>query len=234
MKNIHLLVFLIFVSSSNLVVGTPLNADSLLEQRRIKYDTYLQFRNTMGQRTWINLVNLNNKAYEILKQDDWIIGILNSERNRISKLTAENDKLQLEIGILKKEAKIQEMLINDKKYYANIYLGIIGFLTLLFFAMLILFIDRQARFRSIKLELERIWTSGEHKKTGMDNEEISLLKQQQLMMESERDRLKSANESLRNDVAIKEQELKKAIEAKNRIESEIRTLINQLKQKSST
>jgi hypothetical protein len=232
MMKIYLLGFIILYSTG-LVIGKTADTDSLMEQRRLKYEDYLEFRNTMGQRTWINLVNLNNKAFEILKQDDQIIGILNMERSRISQLKAENEKLMLRISILEKEAEIQEMLLNDKKYYANVYLGIIGFMTLLFFVMLILFIDRQARYRSSRLELERIWVTGEHKNTGLDEREINMLKHHVHTLETERDQLRSTNETMRKDMQLKDEELEKTIQSKKRIESEIKLLIAQLKEKSS-
>ncbi|MBN2174775.1 MAG: hypothetical protein JW731_11635 [Bacteroidales bacterium] len=203
--------------------------DSLFRERNEKFNDYLIFRNTMGQRTWENLVNLNSKAHEVLKLDKEIITILKKEIGELQILKSEYEQLQLQILALKKEAEIQRTITEDKKYMINILLIVIAGLGILLLIMLVLFIDRQTRYRTARLELERLWHMGVHPENDHESEDMIKYKLLNENLEKEIEKLKNQNQEIKKHLLDTEEKLHRETESKNKIESEIRSMIEDIK-----
>jgi len=209
------------------------DADSLLELRDNNYKDYIDFRNSMGQRTWINMVNLNSKAYEIIKNDEQLIKFLKRERELTKELNTEISQLQMQITLLKKEAEIQRLLIDEKNYISKLFLIVIGALLILFLIILILFIDRQTRYRTTRMELEKSWMIDNKKDQEKDLEIENKLNYRIQELELKNKQLNNKNSELQHELTNRNELLEKEINSKKKIEEEIKTMISQIKQNKS-
>ncbi len=205
--------------------------DSAMQQRNNAYLEYKHFRETMGERTWLNLVNLNKKAQNVLEIDNDIINnSLNKQLQRNKQLTEQINRLNLEISLLKKEDETLRQLQDERNYFFNILLIIASVFILLFVVSLILFIDRQMKYKSTKLELERFWTDSKNTLSErVSEQEISGLKKQINDLNYDKNQLEKEVNELKNLYREKEKALKNELNAKKQVEEEIKNLINQIK-----
>ena len=204
--------------------------DSILQRRNNSYLDYKQFQENMEVRTWINMVNLTDKANIVIGLDNDIIdNILQNEVQKNKALKQEIEKLKLEIILLQKEVELKEIILKERKYLYNVLIISIGIISILFLVMLILFIDRQTRYRNAKTELERLWRT-------QDDNPLESSDQQFLKLSNQLNDLGSENIGLKNKVlemqkAIdkKDNDLKIEMKSKKLVEEEIKKLILQLK-----
>jgi len=223
---IYLILFSIF---SSCIYGQEI-MDSILQRRNNSYLDYKQFQENMEVRTWINMVNLTDKANIVIGLDNDIIdNILQNEVQKNKALKQEIEKLKLEIILLQKEVELKEIILKERKYLYNVLIISIGIISILFLVMLILFIDRQTRYRNAKTELERLWRT-------QDDNPLESSDQQFLKLSNQLNDLGSENIGLKNKVlemqkAIdkKDNDLKIEMKSKKLVEEEIKKLILQLK-----
>lgn len=224
------IIFFLVALSGELIAQATL--DSLIIKRANAFNGYRQTEDSLKAPTRNNLSIIVHKAGNLIKLDSALINdylFKEIENNKL--LAAKIEQLTLEVTLLQKEAELNKMMTEERGYIMRVLLYGMGIVSLLFIIALILFIDRQIRFRSIKLELERTWPlRGENRPSETDHTE-----QRELQRKFEE--LNTKNEELArqvNDLTIKirekEEVLNKEINSKQQIEDEIRKLISQIKQ----
>lgn len=120
--------------------------DSLIEARNKLYEEYLQFKSGMKERTWLKLVNLNQKAEKVMETEDLLIRQLigdmyEAERafeTEITELKKETDMLTREVEKLKDE-------VSHQTYLAKIWAVVSAAALVLFVLFLTLFILMQRK-----------------------------------------------------------------------------------------
>jgi hypothetical protein len=170
-------------------------------------------------------------ANKLIEIDNSLIDLyLKKEMDRNRVLENEIEKLTLEIDFIKKEAEHQNKIIEDNKHIITITIIVIGSLILLLVIALVLFIDRQIRFRSIKIEMERTWPLREelNKDSSLQNDLIQLNKQiGELSLNN--NNLQDQLKDLKQYSLEKEESLQKETQSRKQIEEEIKKLIVQIK-----
>lgn len=231
--------------------------DSVLHERSKAYIDYRDFRDNMGERTWLNLVNLSLRAEDIMEMDNNIIhNYLNKELERNKSLSAQINSHKLEIAILKKEIESNNKLLEERAYYFNILMYLAIIFLILLIVVTFLYIDRLIKYKSIQIELERQWAQPEDKaiksfyedeisritalqeRLEKENKELKIKIEEGLAqvnqentkdLEKEIEQLKKQNKSLTGDRSELEQKLEKELKTRKEIEAEIRELIKQVK-----
>lgn len=208
-----------------------LNIDSLILVRENQLQEYTQFKENMNERTWIKLVNLSNLANNVIETDIQLVDYYGSKglgRNNIFKAKAE--ELNLEITLLKREAEIQKIVLDDRKSLLNTLLFIIGGISILFIALLIFAIDRQVRFRNTRMELERTWTGEiEIPMNTASEKDTERMKKEINSLTSENSRLKNQLLELKRKIKEKEKVLDEELDSRKQLKEEIQSLITQIK-----
>ncbi|MCB0805849.1 MAG: hypothetical protein KDC05_08630 [Bacteroidales bacterium] len=205
--------------------------DSLLLDRKLMKDDYTEFRDHMNERTWINLVTIQEKANDLLEVDNKIINnYLERELRKKKEYRDSIEKLNLDIALLTKENEVQQMILDEKSFLNRTLLIIIGSVSLFFFVLLILYIDRQSRFRAARLELERYWNTGHDAESkSLQKDEINTLREQLYKTSDEIEKLKKENKSAQSMKELAENKLREEIADRRKAEQEIQQLIEQLK-----
>jgi cell division protein FtsL len=232
MKHIDFNIYftiLIFTCIPSLFGQLP--ADSVLLQRNQLFIDFNNAEDSMNTLTRNNLMILNGKARNLVEMDNAIINqylYYEIENNKI--LTHKVEQLTLEITLLQKEAEVNRQLADERKYFMKTLLITSAVVGLLLIVAVILFIDRQIRFRSIKLELERTWPlKEERRKDDLSQREINELNNKIEEQKSKNLALTSQIEELNRSIKEKEESLVKEQSSKKQIEEEIRKLISQIK-----
>jgi hypothetical protein len=218
--------------SCQFVFGQP-ELDSIIHQRNYVQTEYRLLDESPGKKTWTKMAEINSSAKELIKIDNALIDYyLYKAIEKNNSLKDQLDNLTLEITLLKKEYELQSSTIEENESQVNILLILIGGLFLFFIVVLVMFIDRQIRFRSIKLELERTWPIREEfKQDGNLLQDINQLSKQVGELTLKNSALTSELTEIRENNREKEKLLEKEIQTKKLIEEEIKQLILQLKSK---
>jgi hypothetical protein len=226
---------IILISALLLLANTPIHSqtalDSIIRQRNSIYAEFKLLDEKPGEKTWIKMANLHSRTKELIEIDNTLINYyLFKEIESNTILSDKIDRLALEIALVKKEAEFQDRSLDEKKYFINGLLVVIGVLSLLFFGAVILFIDRQIRYRSLKLELERSWPMKEdlNRDSNLPSDILRLNKQVgELTLKNSA--LLSELEDQKQKNRENEENLAREILAKKQIEEEIKKLIIQIK-----
>jgi hypothetical protein len=207
--------------------------DSLLQERHSQYNEYNQYKLSMNERTWVRLVELGQRASDLIETDNIILKqYLQREISRNRELLDSAEKMSLEIALLNKEAEMQELLLAERRNLTTTLLITIGGVIILLIVMFILFIDRQSRFRSAKLELERLWTMKEDPKYNhLQQDELRMLTDQVNKLAEENDLLKKELNQEKGKKSEAMESLKKEIRTRRQVEQEIKDLISQIQKK---
>jgi hypothetical protein len=222
-----ILITLIFLISQGL---QSQNLDSLLEVREIQYQAYMQYKQNLGERTWIKLLNLSDLASKVIQSDNQLVNYYSQGIKNNGNYKAKIEELNLEITLLKREAEIQEMVLNERKSLFNTLLMIVGGVSILFIAMLIFAIDRHIRFRNTKMELERTWAGEiEIPKVSTSEQEFVKVNNEIRSLSTENSKLKDQVLDLMNKIKEKEKILDEELDSRKQLKDEIRNLITQIK-----
>lgn len=206
------------------------NIDSLLEERKDQYQEYIQYKQNLGERTWIKLVNLSDLANKVIQSDNQLVDYYSQGVNLNSNFKDRTEELNLEITLLKREAEIQQMVLNERKSLFNTLLIIIGGIAILFIAMLIFAIDRHVRYRNTKMELERTWAGEiEIPKVSTSEQEFVKVNNEIRSLSTENSKLKDQVLDLMNKIKEKEKILDEELDSRKQLKDEIRNLIVQIK-----
>lgn len=224
----NLLLAILLISLSLSTIGQ--NIDSLLNQRTRKFQEYLQYKENIGERTWIKLLNLSNLAYEVIELDNQLVDYYSNGIGRNTAYKEKTEELNLEISLLKREAEIQQTVLEDRKFLNDTMLKIIGGAILLLIGLLIFSIDRHIRYRNTRMELERAW-AGEiiEPKESTSEQEIVKVNEEIRSLSIENTRLKDQVLELKNKIKDKEKILDEELNSRKQLKEEIRNLIAQIK-----
>ncbi|MCD4744921.1 MAG: hypothetical protein K8R58_01325, partial [Bacteroidales bacterium] len=150
-----LIVFALPFSTINLFAANPV--DSVLQKRNSAYQDYKAFKESMKERTWLNLINLNFKIEDVVKIDDKIIEIyLPAEINKNIELSKQLTELNNEFELLKQKNIEQQNQLKENNDKIQILIIALGFTSLLFIIFLILFINKFLRHKKIQPEINKI------------------------------------------------------------------------------
>lgn len=205
--------------------------DSLLKLRDNSFQEYTQYKENLGERTWIKLVNLSNLANNVIELDNELVDYYFSkgiDRNNVFKAKAE--ELNLEISLLKREAEIQKMVLEERKFLFDTLLKIIGGVSLFFIVLLIFSIDRHIRYRNTKMELERTWAGEiDTPKESTSEQEFLKVNKEIRYLSTENTKLKDQVLELMNKIKEKEKVLDEELKYRKGLKEEIRNLIKEIK-----
>ena len=228
----HIVAIAILLMAS--YMGKTQNSlDSLLEERATKSTEYYQFKHQMNERTWLNLVELGNKASDLIETDNFIFKqYLQEEVSHNKQLQDDIEKLNLEIALLKREAEIRESQLTETSNYSNTLFLVLAGAGILILTLLIILINRQIRYRSVKTEIERLWAFKEDPQYNpLQRDELKLLTDQVNKLADENSRLKNEMSQIKGQKSEAMEALKKEIRSRREVEKEIKDLISQIKKK---
>jgi len=181
------LLYTLIIILSGLAVGIPClttanTLDSLLSDRQSKLQEYASFKNNMKERTWMNLIDLNEKAGAIINADnDLIWHHLDKEIARSRDLLVKNEKLMLEMAFLNKEVQTRDENIKEHRYLNNLFLMIILGLSIAFIISLAFLAGQFRRNKHAIYELERLWSMNDDSNSALREKEKALSKQIRLL-----------------------------------------------------
>ena len=206
------------------------STDSLLKQRENSLQAYMEYKENIGERTWIKLVNLSNLAHDVIELDNQLVDYYKTGNagNTAYKIKAE--ELNLEVSLLKREAEIQKAILEERKFLYDTLLKIIGGISLFFIVILIFAIDRNVRYRNTKMELERTWAGEiDMPKASSSEQEFIKVNKEIRSLSSENTKLKDQVLELMNKIREKEDILDEELNSRKQLKEEIRNLITQIK-----
>jgi len=205
--------------------------DSVILQRNNSLKTLQSLEENTEQRSWLKISDLNSRAMDIIDIDNSLINdFLFREIRQNNRLEDKIEKLNLEMALVKKETELQSRILDENKYLVKVLLISICALSIVFLVFLILFIDRQIRYRSIKLELERTWPIREEINTDSSLEhEVIKLNKQVGELNQKNSSLINEIEMLKNENEESQHILEKEKQSKKQFEEEIKKLILQIK-----
>lgn len=208
------------------------NIDSLLLSRDNLLQEYTHYKDNIGERTWIKLVNLSKLANNLIEADNQLVKYYyKQEMGSNSSFKARAEDLKLEISLLNRENEIQKMVLSERKSLFNILLLIIGGISILLISMLIFAIDRHVRFRNTRMELERTWAGENITPEGRSSSEEEFMKVNTEIrsLSTENTKLKDQVLELMNKIKEKEEILDEELDSRKQLKAEIRNLITQIK-----
>ncbi len=205
--------------------------DSLLTLRQNKYLDYTEFREAMEERTWINLIELNNKAGDVIAADNELLWHhLDREVIRNRDLTDQAEKLEMELAFATKELTHREGQLADHKYLNNLFLMITLGLSIALIIALAFLVSLFKRNRQAIYELERLWSTSDDQTASLREKERELHKQVRLL-EVENKAMQQELSMLSDQKLAARKKLEEEIRSRQRAEEEIRDLIGQIKKK---
>lgn len=227
----NIFLFTLFFTSGPLILSGQTSFDSTILLRNKTFTDYRLLEEANTIRPWGNRSELNAKAKEVIDIDNTLINYYLLKEIEINKsLEDKLEKLNLEIALIKKESELQEKALEDNRQLINILLIVTGSFCLLFVISAIFFIDRQIRYRSIKLELERTWPIREEiNKDSSFQQDIVQLNKQLGELTLKNSSLINEMQDLKQKNRDKEDDLEREILSKKQIEEEIKKLIIQIK-----
>jgi flagellar biosynthesis GTPase FlhF len=224
----YFILFIFIFSIFHLYAGREL--DSLLISRDNKLSDYYQFKDEMKERTWLNMVNLNEKALMVIKADNQIIDrYLNFEMNRTSELNDQLEQIKLENSLLKKEIEINAVILEEKRLLSNKLFIATLILAVSFIIILIFFIDRHIRFRSTRMELERQYAWTNNSQNTRDNVTLQEYKSKIERLTKQNETINKQLKEILQQKKTRDQEFEKELNSRKEMEKEITQLISQIK-----
>lgn len=207
------------------------NIDSQIQSRNQLLQEYTQFKENMGDRTWIKLVKVSNLSDEIIELDNQLVDYYLSQGiDQHNSIKAKAEELKLELTLLKREAEIQKMVLDERNSMFTILLFVIGGISVLLIMLIIFASDRHVRFMNTKMELERTWAGElEIPKVSTSEKEFVKVNQEIRSLSTENTKLKDQVLELMNKINEKEKILDEELDSRKQLKTEIRNLITQIK-----
>jgi len=231
LKVARLSIFLFIFSISGQLVLANENLDSILVSRNNQLTDYYRFKDGMEKRTWINMVDLNKKALQVIETDNLILdNHLKLEMNRSGKISDKLENAKLEILLIKREIELNSIMLEEQRFLNTNLVIAASVSIVLFLIVLILFIDRQIRYRSTRMELERFWSkSDDHPIPTQTSEENTKQRNKINSLIEQNKEIKEQLEEISNKKRDQENQLQKEISSRRNVEEEIKDLISQIK-----
>jgi hypothetical protein len=228
-RTFFLIIIAVWINHSTLSGQSDI--DSVLLLRNKTFTDYRLLEEASKLYQGMKPTNLMAKTKELVDIDNTLINdYLIKEIGKNKSLNEKLDKLLLEIALLKKETELNEKVIHDNRSLINILLAVAGSLCLLAIVAAIFFIDRQIRYRNLKIETEKTWPlieeiNRDHK---LQDEFIRQMKQVEDLTLI-KDSLTAEIAELKHKTEELEKNLSKEIASKKQIEEDIKKLIIQIK-----
>ena len=231
LKVARLSIFLFIFSISGQLVLANENLDSIIVSRNNQLTDYYRFKDGMEKRTWINMVDLNKKALQVIETDNLILdNHLKLEMNRSGKISDKLENAKLEILLIKREIELNSIMLEEQRFLNTNLVIAASVSIILFLIVLILFIDRQIRYRSTRMELERFWSkSDDHPIPTQTSEENTKQRNKINSLIEQNKEIKEQLEEISNKKRDQESQLQKEISSRRNVEEEIKDLISQIK-----
>ena len=230
--HLYKLIFLLTVLAMGLsghATAQPL--DSLLDDRQHKFREYSVFRDSMKERTWINMVELNKRAAAVIALDnELVLNHLDHEVSRNTGLTAQVEKIEMERAFLKKELENREGQLAEHRHLNNLFLMIALGLSIALIISLVFLAAFFRRNRQASKELERLWSMSDDQNALLRDKEKDLNKQVRLL-EVENQAMQQELSLLVDQKSAAREKLEEEIRSRQKAEKEIKELIGQIKKK---
>jgi len=229
LKIARLSIFLFIFSISGQLIHANENLDSIIVSRNNQLTDYYRFKDGMTKRTWINMVDLNDKALRVIETDNLILdNHLKLEMNRSGKLSDKLESANLEILLIKSEIELNSIMLEEQRFLNTNLIIASSVSIVLFLIVLILFIDRQVRYRSTRMELERFWSKNDDQSTQIWENNRKQRNKINSLIEQNKE-IKEQLEKISDKKREQENQLQHEINSRQKVEEEIKELILQIK-----
>lgn len=177
-----LIIFLPWLIASLFNDASGQKLDSLLSERQSKLQDYTQFKNNMSERTWINLIQLNELAGKVINTDnDLLWNHLDEEIVRNRDYQALNEQLRIEMAFLNKEKEQTDSQLKEHTSLNNLFLMIILGLSVALIILLASIISLYKKNKEAFYELRRLWSMNDDQSIMLQEREKALNKQMRLL-----------------------------------------------------
>lgn len=199
--------------------------------REAELQAYSDFKENMQERTWLNLVELGDKAAAVIERDNQLIKALTgSEKHLIEALKGEKQQMSVEINYLsEKEKELENRLVKYQKMN-TILLFVIAGLIIVGVILFTLLVIRTNQYKQNQIELERFWSMQDEYSIAHQEKESELLRQIRLL-EIEQKAMQKEFILLSDQRAEARKRLEQEISNRRKVEEEIKELLGQLKTK---
>jgi len=229
LKIARLSIFLFIFSISGQLIHANENLDSIIVSRNNQLTDYYRFKDGMTKRTWIKMVELNDKALQVIETDNLILdNHLKLEMNRSGKLSDKLESANLEILLIKSEIELNSIMLEEQRFLNTNLIIASSVSIVLFLIVLILFIDRQVRYRSTRMELERFWSKNDDQSTQIWENNRKQRNKINSLIEQNKE-IKEQLEKISDKKREQENQLQHEINSRQKVEEEIKELILQIK-----
>ena len=205
--------------------------DTLLHRHQVNYEDYSTYKKNMPDRSWSNLVEVNERAEELIRVDkDIIENYFQNELFKNRQLSDSLESAKLMLSLYKKESEVYKTQLNDQHVMINTLLIVVIAIGILLLVAVSFLFGSHARNKAARKELDRLWrkqddpgqklssSAGKHSMT----EKIAKLTEENSLLKK---RLDSIDKLKLNAEA----KLKEEIASRREAEKEIRNLIEQIK-----
>lgn len=217
-----------------LVVCTHVNTiaqklDSLKLDREGKLMEYSEFKNSMTERTWVNLIELGKRAEAVIDADnDLILTHLEKEINHYREISKKHETLNMELALTQSESSKNNTQIEEYKQLNNVLLLVVAILLIILFSTLILLSNIYRKSNQTTFELEKFWSMRDELSMVHKDKEKELTKQLRLL-EIENKAMHKEFTLLSDQKIAAKKKLDQEIQSRQKVEREIKGLIGQLK-----
>lgn len=228
-RSFTLTTFILLLIQSALTGQSQLDSALLLRNKTLTEFRLLE--ETSNLRPEMKQAILISKTKELIDIDNTLINnylLREIEKNKLLNDHLEN--ITLEVALAKKESELQEKIRIENHYLINILLAVSCSFCLLFIVAAIFFIDRQIRYRNLKIETEKTWPLIEeiNRDHQLQDELIRQIKQVEDLTLI-KDSLTGEIAELKHKTEELEKNLTKEVSSKKQIEEDIKKLIIQIK-----
>lgn len=210
----------------------PLHAqdiDSLMGQRESKLHAYSHFKDTMQQRTWINLVDLGKRAQAVIDADNELVNtLLINMQDRNSANTILHEEMNLQLAMLESENQKRKLQLTEYTKLNQVLLIIIIGLTAGLITALVLLTNQYRKNRLAGFELERLWSMNDDQSIALREREKNLEKQIRLL-EIENKTMHKEFMLISDQKSHTKKQLQEEIDSRRKVEKEIKDLLGQIK-----
>jgi hypothetical protein len=223
-------VLIVLICNAFIATG-QFSYDSVLTRRNKLWTDYETYRKSEEKNTWVKLSALDKKAAEILLIDHEIINYhLRLQQEKAVYLQDMVEKLNLERALLKKESEVQSLLFEEQRFMIKILMFTSAFFFLISLVLLFFMIDRNTRYRSLKIEIDRIWSMKEMKQPGeLKPDETDHFRSTMRELNEVNARLEMKNQNLEKLLHEKSELLNREIDKNKTTEKEVKDILDLIK-----
>lgn len=200
-----------------------------MDLREAEFQAYTQFKENMEQRTWLNLVELGNKATAVIERDNQLIDAYSDvQDNLMESLQREKKQMALEISYLADQEEKLEQTLSKYQRMNTILLFVTAGLVLIGIIVFTLLVIRTNQYKANQIELERFWSMQDEYSIAHQEKESELLRQIRLL-EIEQKAMQKEFVLLSDQRTEAKRKLEQEISNRRKVEEEIKELLGQIK-----